>query len=187
MMKFLLPAVTYFVAMIIAAHFFAPPGYNWTRNTISDLGSQGHARKWIMQAGFIGFGILLAGGLALKFRALGRINPPDILILIYGLSILMTGFFCAAPIDSSLAYSMRDARLHSLFASIAGFSLSAGILWYLIAAASTPERLYHLVFLILITGISMTFGLAESGKISVGTGIVQRCLYFVSFIWLVLL
>lgn len=183
-MKYLLPAVCYFVAVIITAHFFAPPGYTWTRNTISDIASQGHTRKWIMQAGFIGFGILLAGGLVLKSFTMGRINPADILILIYGLSVLVTGFFCEAPIDKSLAYSVRDAKLHSLFATVGGFSLSLGILWYLLAAASAPERILHLVFLVLITGLSMLFGVAEKGTFFIGQGVVQRIMYLAAFIWL---
>jgi hypothetical membrane protein len=184
-LKPLFVAVSYFVVMIIVAHFFAPPGYILKRNTISELGSQGHTYKWIMQAGFIGFGILLAGGLVLKSRTLGRVNPPDILILFYGLSILMTGIFCAAPINNSLAYSAKEAQLHSIFATVAGISLSLGILWYLIAASSTPERIYHLVFLVLVIGLSMLFGLAENGTLPVGQGIVQRVMYLAAFIWLV--
>ena len=136
-----------------------------------------------MQAGFIGFGILLAVGLMLKWKALGRIDPPDVLILMYGLSILLTGFFCAMPM-SSMPYSAQEAQIHSLFATVAGFALSAAILWYGIAASSTHERIYHFVFLILITAISLTFGLAEGGTIAVGKGIIQRVLYIVAFIWL---
>jgi hypothetical membrane protein len=100
-MRYTLSAVLYFITVIIIAHFFAPPGYVWTRNTISDLGSQGHVNKWIMQSGFIGFGILLTAGLIFKFRDLGRVNYPDGLIIAYGLSVLVTGFFCAAPIDKA--------------------------------------------------------------------------------------
>ena len=183
----LLPAVSYFGIVIIAAHFFAPPGYSWTHNTISDLGSQGHTHKWVMQAGFIGFGILLAGGLAVKSRLSGRINPADVLVLFYGLAILVTGFFCAAPITNSLVYSPGEAQLHSLFATLAGVSLSLGLLWYLIAAVSTSERLFHLVFLVLILTLSLFFGLAENGDLPVGQGIIQRLLYLTAFLWLVLL
>ena len=119
--------VVYFITVIIIAHFFAPPGYVWTRNTISDLGSQGHVNKWIMQAGFIGFGIFLTAAMIFKFRDLGRVNYPDVLIIAYGLSIFVTGFFCAAPIDPALPYSARQAQIHSLFAQLAGFFLIAAI------------------------------------------------------------
>ncbi|NUM43275.1 MAG: hypothetical protein HUU38_01100, partial [Anaerolineales bacterium] len=42
--------------IIIIAHFFAPPEYVWTQNTISDLAAQGVEHQWLMQVGFIGFG-----------------------------------------------------------------------------------------------------------------------------------
>ena len=186
-MKHLLPAVVYFVAVIFVAHLFAPSGYVWMKNTVSELASQGHRHKWIMQTGFIGFGILLAIGLILKWRALGSIHYPDIPILIYGLSILLAGIFCTAPIDPTLPFSTREAQLHSLFATVAGFVLSGAILWYALIASSTTERVYQMVFLMLIVGISMAFGAAESGSFPVGRGIVQRGLYLVAFIWLALI
>jgi len=184
-MKSIQVAVIYFVGVIITAHFFAPPGYVWTRNTISELASQGHANKWIMQSGFIGFGLLLTVGLVYMSSKPGKTNYPDLPIMVYGLSILITGIFCAPPFDSSLSYSLKEGEIHSLFAMIAGFALVGGILLYLIV---TPEkRNFHLVFIVLITGISILFGLAESGVLPIGKGIVQRALYLVSFAWLVFL
>jgi hypothetical protein len=123
----------------------------------------------------------------LKWGALGKIYYPDIPILIYGLSILFAGIFCTAPIDPSLTYSTREAQWHSLFATVAGFALSGAILWYALVAGSTTERIYHLVFLVLIVGISIAFGATESGSLPIGRGIVQRGLYLVAFIWLALI
>ncbi len=183
-MRYTLSAVLYFITVIIIAHFFAPPGYVWTRNTISDLGSQGHVNKWIMQSGFIGFGILLTAGLIFKFRDLGRVNYPDGLIIAYGLSVLVTGFFCDAPIDKALSFSAREEQIHSLFAQLAGFFLIAAILWYLF---TSPSRwAFHLTFLLLIGIISALFGLSENGMIAIEKGILQRTLYIVSFVWLAL-
>lgn len=45
-----------------------------------------------MQTGFVGFGILLAGGLLFKARSLGRANLPDLLVSLYGLAILRPAF-----------------------------------------------------------------------------------------------
>ncbi len=183
-MPYTLPAVLYFVVFIVLAHFFAPPGYVWTKNTISDLGSQRHVNKWIMQAGFIGFGVFLVAGLLFKFRDLGRVNYPDLLIIAYGLSVLVTGFYCAAPIDKTLPFSAREEQIHSLFAQLAGFFLISAILWYLF---TSPSRwTFHLIFLLLIGMISGLFGLSENEMIAIEKGILQRTLYLVSFVWLVL-
>jgi hypothetical membrane protein len=38
-----------FMLAIVAAHIFSTNNYDWTKNTISDLGSQGYDRKFIMQ------------------------------------------------------------------------------------------------------------------------------------------
>ena len=178
-------SVAYFVAVILLAHFSAPPGYRWTHNTISELASQGHKNRGSMQAGFIGFGLLLNAGFILKFAAAGKIIYPDILIMIYGLAILLSGFFCTAPIDESIPYSPSEARWHSIFASVAGFGFSLGVLWYLGLSAQAGERWFHLVFLVLTLGSSLLFGLAENRSIGIAKGVIQRVLYTTSFIWLV--
>ncbi len=184
-MRPLLIAILYFVGVLTIAHFYAPPGYVWSQNTISELASQGHVYKWIMQAGFVGFGILLTVGLALKSYSLGKIEYPDGLILAYGLSILITGIFCAAPFDSRITFSAQEAQIHSLFATTAGFALVGGILGYMIT--SPEKRTLQLVFLVMITGFSLLFGFSAGGTIPIGKGIVQRSLYLVSFIWLAIL
>jgi hypothetical membrane protein len=176
------PAILFFLLVIILAHFFAVHGYDWTENTISELASQGHDYKWIMQVGFIGFGTFLTVGLIGKSKKQNHFFYPDIDVMVYGLSILMTGFFCAAPINQSISYSIKEAQIHSLFATLAGFALVLGILGYIIL--SPNKRTFHFIFLILITGISLLFGLSESGMIPIGKGIIQRSLYLVSFIWL---
>ena len=181
-----LVAVTliFFVGVIIIAHFFSQYGYDWTQNTISALASQGHKNKWIMQSGFIGFGILLNASLISKFIEARRVNYPDLLLMLYGIAILITGFFCEKPVDETISYSPKEGRIHSIFATIAGVCLSLGILWYLIVSGSSLERTFHIVFLVLVMGISMAFGLSENEIIGIGKGIVQRSLYLVSFIWL---
>jgi hypothetical membrane protein len=177
-------AVIYFVAIIVIAHFFVPPNYDWTQNTISDLGSQGHVYKWIMQAGFIGFGLILTAGVVHHFRRNHR-KYFLLLVAVYGLSVLVTGFFCAAAIDPSILYSVREAGIHSVFATIAGIAMSLGILWQVLASTNGRERWTRLAFLILIMGISALFGLAENHVLDLGKGIVQRALYLVGLAWLV--
>jgi hypothetical membrane protein len=168
----------------VIAHFFVPPHYDWTQNTISDLGSQGHVYKWIMQAGFIGFGLILTAGVVVHFRRNHR-QYFLFLVAVYGLSVLVTGFFCAAAIDPSISYSVREANVHSAFATIAGLAMSLGILWQVIVSTNGRERWMRLAFLLLVMGISGLFGLAENHILELDKGIVQRCLYLVGLAWLV--
>jgi hypothetical membrane protein len=185
-MKFkpFLIAIIYFMAVILLAHFFAPPNYDWTQNTISDLGSQGHVHKWIMQAGFIGFGLILTAGVVYYFRR-DKKRPFLFFVAVYGLSILVTGFFCAAPIDPSIPYSVSEANTHSLFATIAGLAMSLGIFWQVVVSSNRRDRWTRLAFLIGVMGISGLFGLAENHLLAMDKGIVQRALYLVGLMWLV--
>jgi len=177
-------AVVYFIAAIVIAHFFAPPHYDWTQNTISDLGSQGHVYKWIMQLGFIGFGLILIAGVIHYFRQ----NTKRYFLLfvaIYGLSVLVTGFFCAASIDPSISYSVSEANIHSMFATIAGLAMSLGIFWQVVVSSNSRDRWTRLVFFFLVMGISGLFGLAENHILMLDKGIIQRALYLAGLMWLV--
>ena len=132
-MKLIFFAVFYFVAVIVTAHFFTPPEYQWTQNTVSDLAAQGLKYQWIMQLGFIGFGLLLTVGLAGKFVAAKKIFYPDVLIVLYALAVLLSGFFSTKPFLDGVSYSVREEMLHSLFAQVAGLFFGLAILAYLIS------------------------------------------------------
>ena len=177
-------AVLYFIAVIVLAHFFVPPIYDWTQNTISDLASQGHTYKWIMQAGFIGFGSFLAASSVYYFWQ-NKKRYFLWLVAGYGFSILITGFFCAAAIDPSIEYSLQEAGVHSMFATIAGLCMSLGIMWQVVTSSTRREWWLRILFLILVIGISALFGLAENHILEIGKGIVQRALYLAGLAWLV--
>ncbi|MHA2066078.1 MAG: hypothetical protein ACXABY_17040, partial [Candidatus Thorarchaeota archaeon] len=55
-------SVLYIIIIAAVAHHDTPEEYEWRSNTISDLAAQGYGRKWLMQLGFIGFGLLLGLG-----------------------------------------------------------------------------------------------------------------------------
>jgi hypothetical membrane protein len=179
-------SIVYFIVMIVIAHFFVPAEYSWMQNTVSDLSAQGLKYQWIMQAGFIGFGLLLNIGFIQKFFAAQKVFYPDLLIMLYGLAILLSGFFSTEPFIKGLSYSLQESRLHSLFATVAGISFSLGILWRLFTAPTPGEKVLHVIFLVLVMGTSFMFGLSENGVLPVAKGIVQRSLYLVSFTWLLL-
>ncbi len=177
-------AVLYFIAVIVLAHFFVPPIYDWTQNTISDLASQGHAYKWIMQAGFIGFGSFLAVSSAYYFW---QDKKRIFLWLVagYGVSILITGFFCAAATDPAVEYSLQEASIHSLFATVAGICMSLGIVWQVVTSSTRRERWTRILFLVLVMGVSVLFGLVENHVLEISKGIVQRALYLAGLAWLI--
>jgi hypothetical protein len=179
-------AVIFLVSMILLAQVWAPPGYNWRQNTISELATQGHPHQWIMQLGFIGFGLLVNLSLLVKTWTHQQIFWPDGWLMVYGSAISLSGIFCTAPIDNTVRYDSREAGWHSKCALMAGIAFSLCIFGYLMLSPVPLTKRVHLVFLVLVMGFSAVFGAAERQSIPIGRGIVQRLLYFTSFLWLLI-
>ncbi len=164
-----------FLLAIVVAHIFSTNNYDWTKNTISDLGSQGYDRKIIMQFGFLAFGLTLSAGILINGLT-WRTTP----ILIYGLCVGLTGVFCTKPFFNLDNYSASQAIIHSALAQIAGATFTLGILVQLFYSADKSEKWIHFMFFILVVGLSASFGLVKNYQ-----GITQRLLYLTSFIWLI--
>lgn len=164
-----------FVLFIVVAHIFSTNNYDWTKNTISDLGAQGYNRKLIMQIGFLAFGLTLAIGIFLN-----GLSWRTSTILVYGLCVALTGVFCTKPFFDLDTYSTTQSTLHSTFAQIAGVSFSVGILTQIFFTTDKYLKYIHIAFFILVIGLSATFGLLKNYQ-----GIAQRLLYLTSFIWLI--
>lgn len=167
-------ATNLFIASIIIAHILAPTNYDWTKNTISDLGAQGYNRKYIMQLGFLMFGFILSTGLISKGLS-WRIAP----IFIYALSVGLTGVFCTKPFTTAIQYSIFETKLHSIFAQLAGIAFSLGILAQVFFSKNIADKKIHCFFFFLIILLSASFGFYQNFQ-----GIIQRLLYAISFLWL---
>jgi hypothetical membrane protein len=163
------------VLAIVVSHIFSTNNYDWTKNTISDLGSQGYDRKLIMQFGFLTFGLILSTGIIANGLT-WRTTP----ILIYGLCVGLTGVFCTKPFFNFDNYSATHATIHSTFAQIAGATFTLGILLQLFYSVGKSEKWIHFTFFIFVVGFSACFGLTKNYQ-----GIAQRLLYLTSFIWLI--
>jgi hypothetical membrane protein len=125
--------------------------YDWTQNTISELASQGHFYKWIMQTGLVGFGFVLVFGTVRYFKRYPK-SYFLFFVAVYGLFILLSGIYCTAPINPGIAFSVQESNLHSLFATIAGVSMSLGILWQVFASVREQERWVRIMFLVHLGG-----------------------------------
>lgn len=178
--KYNVIAVLIFVGIILVAHFLAIAEYNWKINTVSELASQGYPRKWIMQIGFIIFGLILLLGISNKVRLNTVDYVIDIPIGIYGLAILISGIYCTKPFVSELQYSEFESNIHSISATIAGIAFSIGILASGIKESGTSSRLIHFTFLVFVIGMSAYFGISQSNN-----GLIQKLMYLGSFYWLI--
>jgi hypothetical protein len=132
----------------------------------------------------IGFGFILVNGTVRYFKRYPK-SYFLFFVAVYGLFILLSGIYCTAPINPGIAFSVQESNLHSLFATIAGVSMSLGILWQVFASVRKQERWVRIIFLVLIVGLSGLFGLVENKMLLLDKGIIQRVLYLVGLIWLV--
>lgn len=174
-------SVGLFVGFIIIAHFFAASPYDWRTNTISELASQHYQYRWIMKIGFILFGGILAIGIVSKLmRGKGYILS-ELPFLIYGLSILASGFYSTKPFVEGIEYSSIESNIHSFAAQIAGIAFSIGLLIHGFSETNQNLRIIHFVTFTFVVGLSALFGITDSN-----VGIVQRVMYLGSFVWLTL-
>jgi hypothetical membrane protein len=177
-------SVIYIGLVIVVAHFLTPDSYDWTQNTISDLGAQSYDNAWIMRLGFIGFGILLNAGMVLKCLAARRIRIADGLIMLYGLSVLLTGIFSVMPFVHNIPYSETQDMLHTVFAQVAGIAFSLSIVTHIISARTGRMQGVQIGAFLLVVGISLAVALTDGSPDAFPTGIAQRLLWLISFVWL---
>ncbi len=117
----LLPVYFIMILVIFILLYFSVAGYLIIKNTTSQLGAQNTPNAWVMNAVFMLLGIacVIEGWTNLKGYWF-----PKIILTIFGVSLLSTGIFRHAPINENIAFNMQEDQLHSLFASITGFSFT---------------------------------------------------------------
>ena len=179
-MKYNLIAVIYLVAVILIAHIVVSPPYVWSENTISQLGAQSYRHSWMMRAGFIGFGSLVILGARQRIKKSRSLWYRELPLTIYGLGILLSGFFSAEPFSQGVAFSQTEAGVHSAAAMAAGIGMTIAILLYAFTDKIVFKKFIHSTAFALVVSLSALFGI-----LSIGAGIAQRLLYIVGFAWLI--
>jgi len=172
-------SVCVFVGIIVLSHFFTTSPYDWKSNSISELASQNYQYRWLMKIGFILFGGILAIGITNKLISGNGRLLTEIPILIYGLAILVSGFYSTKPIVDGIEYSELESQIHSYSALIAGIAFSIGLLIHGLSETNQNLKIIHFVTFAFVISLSTLFGLMNSN-----VGIIQRVMYLGSFVWL---
>jgi hypothetical protein len=100
-------------------------------------------------------------------------------ITLYGLSMVATGFFSAAPFEEGMTYSQKEEDLHSVFANVAGIALMAAILSNVILEDETQKRIANISALAFVALSSAMFKIDAERQ-----GVYQRVLWAGSLAWL---
>ena len=175
-------AVAFFIVIAAIAHLLIPPTYDWTENSISELAAQKYPRRWIMQIGLFGFGLILGGGIVLKLIQSTLLWYLEVPILSYAIAISLSGVFSTKPFVDDDDYSHLHDRAHSLFANLTGFSFCIGVSLKMVFSEAFIDFVLNTGFLILVILLVIAFGRAIQYR-----GIYQRGVFFLGFLWLVTL
>ena len=172
-------AIAYILIFIVIAHIVVGEQYLWYRHSISQLAGQGYELAWIMRAGFIGFGLLVQIAGTGRMRAARRYWYRELPLMAYGLCIVGSGIFSAAPFIEGVAYSEQEAQLHTLFATAGGWALTTGILLYMLTDRLNLRKAVHGVALLLTMSVASAFF-----ALPAMSGAFQYSLWVVGFSWL---
>jgi len=156
--------------------FFSVDEYSILKNTTSHLGAQGAPYAWVMNVVFalLGTGAIVGGWVRLSNFWLHKAA-----LVVFGTSLFLTAFFQHAPIVPDVGFNVLEDNLHSIFATITGFSFT----FFAIASAfieSTRRRK------IIAAGVGITATLLSMLIFNVAelAGVWQRMMFIIVFTWL---
>ena len=162
-----------FSAAALAGPWYTVAGYSVVRNLISELGAQHTANSMIMVAGFLALGLgLVADGV----RRFQRMALP---FMAFGAFMALAGLFAHKPLDPAVQVDEAAHAMHGLLASLAGISITVGLVWYAIRTSGTWRRWVALA----LGGLCVALPLAMLA-LPAWQGLIQRVMYLLVFAWL---
>ena len=180
--KYNIPIATTLIGIsLTSAHLVAPYTYDWNTNSISQLGAQNYKYSGIMNSGFISFGSLIGAQAINDLTTKNKHWTTSSFMLLYGTSVTLTGFFSAEPFEKGIAYNQREANIHSLFANIAGISLTGAMVSSLLTEKNKNKRFLHIAGLTTVLLTSAMFKLDEKHR-----GTWQRLIWVSGIGWITL-
>ena len=175
--RYLLYAFLLLLTIMFALPFYSVDTYSIIKNTTSHLGAQSSPNAWIMNISFILVGITCILEAWLHLR---RFLFHKILLSIFGLSLMLTGIFRHATIIEGVIFNSIEDKLHSIFATIVGFSFAI----YAVSSAFIEKAVRYLIIDIAV-GFTATILSVLMSCLPNYSGIWQRAIFVISFVWLI--
>ena len=124
----------------------------------------------------IGAFIALGGGIL--FDSIKRFHVSLLPFILYGLLMVIVGFFPHKPINPSLNFNEMYHNLHGIFASIAGTLLTVGLIWQGFRTNKVQRAIcfYMAAVCLIFPVLMLSFPNYQ--------GIIQRVMYLQIFGWL---
>jgi hypothetical membrane protein len=175
--RYLLYALILLILVMFILSFFSVDTYSIIKNTTSHLGAQNAVNAWIMNVTFmlVGISCVLEAWLHLR-----KYWFHKIILSIFGLALIFTGVFRHAPIIEGVIFNPMEDKLHSIFATIVGFSFTI----YAVSSAFIEKATKHRVIDIIVGFIATTLSMLML-FLPDYSGIWQRSMFMISFVWLI--
>ena len=165
--------VLIFTAAALAGPWYTVEGYKVVSNVISQLGAQNTTNSFIMVGGFLALGVgIIADGIR-------RFSKPMLPFIAFGLFMALAGLFAHRPLSPEKSFSVFAHQAHSLLATLAGISITVGLLWQAVYASKIRTRALNTILALLCFILPLCM-LAFSDL----QGLIQRLMYLLIFAWL---
>ena len=175
--RFILIAYFLMIPVIFILPFYSLESYSILNNTTSHLAAQNTPNSWIMNVVFcyLGVATIIEGWEYLK-----NYWSQKIIITVFGLTMIFTAVFQHAPIEPNIPFSVREDELHSLFATLCGWSFVT----FAVSSAYIEITKSHKVFAVAARVIALLLSILMF-SITDLMGIWQRMIFMLSFAWLI--
>jgi len=173
--KRIISIVVYILFLVVSfgLPFFSFKGYFIISNTTSHLAAQGSPLAWVMDIIFVCLGIM-----AIIINYTTQVRYHQVIGGIFGLSLIMTAFFPYAPLVKDVPINLLFDEMHSVFASITGFSFTL-----LAVGHGIISREKQRVGGFIVATIAMLVSIGMM-MFPAFMGILQRIMFISAFGWL---
>lgn len=176
--RFLLIAYLLMIPVIFVLPFYSLESYSILNNTTSHLAAQNTPNAWIMNFVFILLGVatIIEG-----WKLLNKYWFHKSILTVLGLSLIFTAIFQHAPIELNIPFNIREDELHSLFATICGWSFVT----FAVSTAFIEITILRKVLAIAAAAIALILSILMF-SVTDYMGVWQRMIFIFSFAWLII-
>lgn len=155
-----------------------PTDYSWIAHTTSESAAQGVDGAWLARLGFLLFGGGVIWLAALKRRTWGR--WATVLHTCFGVFMIAAAVFSARPWDSSLPYDPIEDLLHSVAATVLGFSFAFGVVAIVLRRANHDSTFRWLDAAAIAASVVLPVGMLLMDDVA---GALQRGMFLIAYAW----
>jgi len=168
-----------YLVVIWLLPYISDSNYNSFIHTTSQLGGHHMPYGWVMS---ISFCFMAA---SIIFDAIKKQSLPlavKTFLILFGLSFFMTGIFRHQPIDETLLFNQTEDAIHSIFATLTGFSFA--IFAATVGFTTKKKQRRFAAFFFVSISIIVPLMMQNSQHFS---GLLQRLMMMLAIFWMIII